>query len=246
MEPSENSKEWLLRAQWIVRAIVTGGVGVKLAYLVGRAYTEAYLSTMHVDPVLFAFADGEMYVAAYIAAAYGLAGWINFMTGSVLPLLSLFGVVSLIWFSPGLVRWLATSLESSTRIKKLIRMGERFDKLASWLGAHAFAISIFIYLPLILALVLVTIPRIGSFGGARAAEAKIKILSLGCSEAAKNKEYCYRLVEDGKEIAVGFPVAQGNGRLALWLGGNVSIEEIGSRSLRLWHSAEKAAIPVGK
>ncbi|MFJ4290164.1 hypothetical protein ACIP1U_10305 [Cupriavidus sp. NPDC089707] len=241
MELSEKNEAWLMRAQWIVRVLVTGGIGLKLAYLVGRAYTEAYLTSLRVDPVLFAFADGELYVAAYIAVAYGLAGWVNFMMGSVLPLISLFAVVSLIWFAPSLVRWLAQVLERSSRIKKIVHLGGKFDKFAMWIGANAFAVSVFLYLPLILALVLVAIPRIGNFGGTRAAEEKIKVLSQGCLEAAKKKEYCYRLIDGGKEVAVGFPVIQGNGRLALWLHEDVSIEEIGSRSLKLWRPEEDTA-----
>lgn len=230
--PSEENRLWLQRAQWVLRAIISGGVGLKVAYLNGLAYNEAYTNAFKVKAVLFSFGDRDLYLGAYSAAVYGLSGWVEYATNSFLPLVSLCAVTSLIWFAPAGLRMLATLGSTIGLHQGLSRWRAWTTRIANWLGANTFAIFVFFYLPLILLLSLAWAPAVGSYAGTRAAAAKKEIYTRGCKAAAEKGEFCYVLLDKGTEIARGFPIVRGDKTIALWWQGEARIEETSGRSLR--------------
>lgn len=228
--PQENGNQlWFQRAQWILKAIISGGVGLKVAYLNGLAYNEAYNNVFKLKAFLFTLGDRDLYVGAYSAAVFGLSGWVEYASSSFLPLLILCGVTSLIWFAPTILRKLANGIRFDPQ---KLRDSKRAASVAHWLAANAFVIGVLFYVPLVLLIVLILAPSLGNYAGTRAAEARLKSYERGCKGAAEKHDYCYVLLDKGEEVARGFPIARSEKTIALWWKGEVRIEETSGRSLR--------------
>ncbi|MDW3689039.1 hypothetical protein RA280_46470 [Cupriavidus sp. CV2] len=228
----DDNRLWLQRAQWLLRTIISGGVGLKVAYLNGLAYNEAFLNAFKVKAFLFSFADNELYVNAYVAAVYGLSGWFEFMTNSLVPLVTTCAVTSLVWFAPTVLRCFAALGNKQSLKDGPSRSRPWVAKVAEGIGANAFAIFLFFYLPLLILLSLIAVPAIGSYAGKHAAAAKMETYMRGCKYSATKGEFCYVLLDKGKELARGFPIVRGDGKIALWWQGEARIEETAGRSLR--------------
>jgi len=228
----DGNQLWLQRAQWVLRAIISGGVGLKVAYLNGLAYNEAYTNAFKVKAFLFSFGDRDLYLGAYSAAVFGLSGWVEYATSSFLPLLIICGITSLIWFAPVVLRVL-TALGDKIGLDRQRMMSREWASIvAHWLAANTFAIFVLLYVPLVLLVALVLAPSAGNYAGTRAADAKKKVYERGCKAAAEKNEFCYVLLDKGEEVARGFPIARSEKTIALWWKGEARIEETSGRSLR--------------
>jgi len=228
--PQESDNQlWFQRAQWVLKAIISGGVGLKIAYLNGLAYNEAYSNVLKMKAFLFALGDRDLYVGAYSAAVFGLSGWVEYATSSFLPLLIVCGVTSLVWFAPTFMRKISSGIRFDPQAWRNNKWGAG---VVTWLAANAFAIGISFYVPVVLLIGLILAPSLGNYAGTRAAEAKLKNYERGCKAAAEKHDYCYVLLDKGEEVARGFPIARGDKSIALWWKGEVRIEETSGRSLR--------------
>ncbi|MDT6960793.1 hypothetical protein QTN24_04730 [Cupriavidus sp. SZY C1] len=226
------NRMWFQRARWVLKAIFTSGVGLKFAYINGLAYNQAFINEFGLKAFLFSFADSELYVGAYMAAVYGLSGWVEFVLGSFLPLLTICGTVSLVWFAPHILRQLEVLVRWSGLHKPPTKRRIWLEKVAHFVSANTIAIMFFIYLPVILLVALMSVSGLGHYAGTRAAAAKKAVYERGCEAAAEKKEFCYVLMDKGSEVARGFPIVRGEKTIALWWKGKVRIEETDGRSLQ--------------
>lgn len=230
--PELANRMWFQRARWVLKAIFTSGVGLKFAYINGLAYNQAFTNEFGLKAFLFSFADSELYVGAYMAAVYGLSGWVEFVLGSFLPLFTICGTVSLVWFAPHILRQLEVLVRWSGLDKPPTQRRIWLEKAAHFVSANTIAIMFFIYLPVILLVALISVSSLGHYAGVRAAAAKKAVYERGCEAAAEKKEFCYVLMDKGSEVARGFPIVRGEKTIALWWKGKVRIEETDGRSLQ--------------
>nr|WP_315593603.1 hypothetical protein [uncultured Cupriavidus sp.] len=143
--PQENGNQlWFQRAQWILKAIISGGIGLKVAYLNGLAYNEAYSNVFKLKAFLFAIGDRDLYVGAYSAAVFGLSGWVEYATRSYIPLLMLCGGTTLAWFAPSVLRKLSTKFRFNPQV---LNDAKWATGALNWLGANAFAIGVTFSIP---------------------------------------------------------------------------------------------------
>lgn len=228
----DGNRLWLQRAQWILRAIISGGVGLKVAYLNGLAYNEAYTNVFKLKAFLFSFGDRDLYLGAYSAIVFGLSGWVEYATSSFFPLITICAVTSLLWFAPTFLRLLLGLVSRSGWGQVNVCSKKWVSNLADWLAANTFAVFVFFYVPLVVLIALAFAPYVGIYAGTKAAEAKLKAYEKGCKAAAATNDFCYVLLDKGEEVARGFPIARGEKSIALWWKGEVRIEETSGRTLR--------------
>ncbi|WP_244788331.1 hypothetical protein [Cupriavidus pauculus] len=233
VQQGDGNNLWLQRAQWILQAIISGGIGLKVAYLMGVAFNEAYFHVFKVKAFLLPLGNQDPYLGAYSAAVYGLSGWVEYFQSSFIPLVVVCGIASLLWFAPQFIRLMFGVLSETGLDRKGLSKNKRLSSIVQWVVANTFAIFVFFYVPLILLPALIVAPWVGNYAGERAAKAKLEVRASGCEAAAKQNEFCYVLVEKGVEIARGFPLARSESSIALWWKGGVRIEETGGRSLQL-------------